>query len=133
MSVARIGSTSDTLTNRYILQAKRVPVPMKRRKVAIAGAGLAGLVAVAMTSIGHTAVAATPNPVSPATTVLIDTMESELHRAMNSLGTANDATQQPGSPAGVAAGVEQPKPYFLSYAVSDSDAIAMTAQFGAIT
>ncbi len=63
---------------------------MKRRKVAIAGAGLAGLVAVATTSIGHSAVAATPNPVSPATTVLIDTMESELHRAMNSLGTAND-------------------------------------------
>jgi TldD protein len=106
---------------------------MKKRKVAIAGVGLAGLVAVAMTSIGHIAVAATPNPVSPATTVLLDTMESELHRAMNSLGTANDTTQQPGSPAAVPAGVEQPKPYFLSYAVSDSDAIVMAAQFGAIT
>ncbi len=100
---------------------------MKRRKVAIAGAGLAGLVAVAITSIAHIAVAATPatpnpapDPVSPATTVLIDTMESELHRAMNSLGTSNDPTQQP-------------KPYYLSYAVSDSDAIVMGAQFGAIT
>ena len=47
-------------------------------------------------------------------------MESELHRAMGSLGnTATDATQQP-------------KPYFLSYAVSDSDAIVVSAQFGAI-
>jgi predicted Zn-dependent protease len=65
--------------------------------------------------------------------LLIDTMESELHRAMGSLGnTAADATQHPGSPAGAAAGVEQPKPYFLSYAVSDSDGIVMSAQFGAI-
>jgi TldD protein len=101
---------------------------MKRQRVAVAGVGLAGLVVVAMTSVGHLAVAATPVPVpspasSPApsaTTLLIDTMEAELHRAMGSLGnTATDATQQP-------------KPYFLSYAVSDSDGIVMSAQFGAI-
>jgi TldD protein len=91
---------------------------MKRQKVAIAGAGFAGLVAVAMTSIGHTAVAATPNPVPSTTTLLIDTLDSELHRAITSLGS--DSAQQP-------------KPYFLSYAVSDSDAIVMAAQFGAIT
>jgi TldD protein len=48
-------------------------------------------------------------------------MDTELHRAMSSLGnTATDATQQP-------------KPYFLSYAVSDSDSVSLTAQFGAIT
>jgi len=41
--VTRIGSTSDTLGNRRILQAKRVPVPMKRQRVAVAGAGFAGL------------------------------------------------------------------------------------------
>jgi predicted Zn-dependent protease len=47
-------------------------------------------------------------------------MESELHRAMGSLGnTATDASQQP-------------KPYFLSYAVADADSISMSAQFGAI-
>jgi TldD protein len=91
---------------------------MKRQKVAIAGAGFAGLIAVAMTSIGHTAVAATPNPVPSTTTLLIDTLDSELHRAITSLGS--DSAQQP-------------KPYFLSYAVSDSDAIVMAAQFGAIT
>jgi len=100
------------------LQAKRVPVPMKRQKVAIAGAGFAGLIAVAMTSIGHTAVAATSNPIPSTTTLLIDALDSELHRAMTSLGS--DSAQQP-------------KPYFLSYAVSDSDAIVMAAQFGAIT
>ncbi|MGD0445499.1 MAG: peptidase U62, partial [Edaphobacter sp.] len=94
---------------------------MSRQKVAVAGFGLAGLAVVATISIGHTAAAATPNPAPNPTTILIDTMESELHRAMDSLGnTATDATQQP-------------KPYFLSYAVSDSDSIAMSAQFGAIT
>jgi TldD protein len=91
---------------------------MKRKKVAIAGASFAGLVAVAMTSIGHTAVAATPDPVPSVTTLLIDALDSELHRAMTSLGS--DSAQQP-------------KPYFLSYAVADSDAIVMASQFGAIT
>jgi TldD protein len=93
---------------------------MKRQKVAVAGVSLAGLAVVAITSVGHIAEAATPNPAPNPTSALIDTMESELHRAMNSLGnTATDATQQP-------------KPYFLSYAVSDADSIAMSAQFGAI-
>jgi len=93
---------------------------MKRQRVAVAGVSLAGLVVVAMTSIGHIAAAATTSTDHNATSVLIDTMESELHRAMGSLGnTATDATQQP-------------KPYFLSYAVSDSDSISMSAQFGAL-
>ncbi len=60
--VARIGGTSDTLGNRRILQAKRVPVPMKRQRVAVAGVSFAGLVVVAMTSIGHIAAAATTSP-----------------------------------------------------------------------
>jgi TldD protein len=94
---------------------------MKRQRVAVAGVGFAGLVVVALASVGHLAVAATPVPAPSPTTLLIDTMESELHRAMGSLGnTATDATQQP-------------KPYFLSYAVSDSDGIVMSAQFGAIS
>ncbi len=94
---------------------------MKRQRVAVAGVGLAGLVVVAMSSVGHIAAAATTKPDPTPGSVLIDAMESELHRAMGSLGnTATDATQQP-------------KPYFLSYAVSDSDSIAITAQFGAIT
>jgi TldD protein len=50
-------------------------------------------------------------------------MDSELHRAMSSLGTpdtASDATQQP-------------RPYFISYSVADSSNISMAAQHGAIT
>jgi TldD protein len=90
---------------------------MKIRSVTVAGAALAGLAIVILASPGRTVSAAAAN----SNAVLIDTMESELHRAMNSLGnTATDATQQP-------------KPYFLSYAVSDSDSVVLSAQFGAIT
>jgi TldD protein len=95
---------------------------MKRQNV-VAGAGLAGFMMVAIASPGHSvsAAAISPHPAAAPTLVLLDTMETELHRAMSSLGnTATDATQQP-------------KPYFLSYAVSDSDSISLTAQFGAIT
>jgi TldD protein len=93
---------------------------MMRQRVAVAGISIAGLVVVAISSVGQNAVAATKTPEPAPAVVLLDTMESELHRAMNSLGNnATDATQQP-------------KPYFLSYAVSDSDSIGMSAQFGAI-
>jgi predicted Zn-dependent protease len=91
-----------------------------------------------MTSVGHIAAAATRTPDPSPASILIDAMESELHRAMGSLGnTATDAAQHPGAPAGMRAGVEhpgveQPKPYFLSYAVADADSIAISAQFGAI-
>jgi TldD protein len=102
------------------LQAKRVSFSMKRQKVAVAGVSFAGLAAVAISSVSYSA-AATRSPEPAPAAVLIDTMESELHRAMSSLGNnATDATQQP-------------KPYFLSYAVSDTDSRSMTAQFGAIT
>jgi TldD protein len=103
------------------LQAKRVSFSMKRQRAVVAGVGFAGLVAVTTSSVGTIAVAATRSPEPAPAAVLIDTMETELHRAMSSLGNnATDATQQP-------------KPYFLSYAVSDSDGMSLTAQFGAIT
>lgn len=85
------------------------------------GVGLAGLIMAATVYPGRIVSAATAKPETAANTVLLDTLEAELHRAMDSLGnTATDATQQP-------------KPYFLSYAVSDSDNIGISAQFGAIT
>lgn len=58
-------------------------------------------------------------PLSPQTssTVLLDAMTSELHRAATSLGKGGDG-QQP--------------PYFLSYSVSDLHSISMTAQFGGL-
>jgi TldD protein len=93
---------------------------MMRQRVAVAGISIAGLVVVAISSVGQNAVAATKTPEPAPAVVLLDTMESELHRAMDSLGNnATDASQQP-------------KPYFLSYAVSESDSIGMSAQFGAI-
>jgi predicted Zn-dependent protease len=90
---------------------------MKRQKVAVAGVGFAALAVVAMTSVSHIAAAATAKPEPSPATILVDAMESELHRAMQSLG---------------ADGPQQPKPYFLSYAVADAESISISAQFGAI-
>ena len=59
-----------------------------------------------------------------ASPVLIQAMETELKRAMASLGTGTTAAD----PAKAA-----PKPYFLSYAVSDATGIDISAQYGAIT
>ena len=64
----------------------------------------------------HSAATATTNNSS---SVLIYTKYRELHRAMTSLGSPTDT--------------QQPKPYFLSYAVADADSLSMSAQFGAIT
>jgi predicted Zn-dependent protease len=47
-------------------------------------------------------------------------MSAEMHRAMDSLGATGAGAEK------------QPKPYFISYAVSDSGSFNMTAQFGAI-
>lgn len=54
-------------------------------------------------------------------------MAAELNRAMSSLGT----TAQPGASPDTS--VQSPKPYFVSYAVSDSSSVIMAASFGAIT
>jgi predicted Zn-dependent protease len=47
-------------------------------------------------------------------------MNQELHRAISSLGSSTDAATQP-------------RPYFVSFSVSDADSFNMSAQFGAIT
>ena len=57
--------------------------------------------------------------------ILLDVMQAELSRAMQSLGTADSATAQ--------ADGKQPKPYFLSYAVSDQRSLSMSAEFGGLT
>jgi predicted Zn-dependent protease len=59
----------------------------------------------------------------PADTALLDAMQSELHRAMTSLG----------STAAGNASTAALKPYFLSYSVSDNQSASITAEFGAIT
>jgi TldD protein len=58
--------------------------------------------------------------------VLVQAMEAELKRAMSQLGTQT-------SGASANAGAAAPRPYFLSYAVSDASAIDIAAQYGAIT
>jgi TldD protein len=65
---------------------------------------------------------------TPPDSLLLGVMQSELERAMSSLGTASAASVDP-----KAKNQPQPKPYFISYAVSDSDNVSMSAQFGAIT
>jgi predicted Zn-dependent protease len=93
---------------------------MKNRNAAITGVTLAGLALAAFNSAGYTAAAANSEPAPEL--LLLNTMQSELERAMNSLGSNSpDAAQQ------------QPKPYFLSYAVSDADSLVLSSQFGAIT
>ncbi len=61
--------------------------------------------------------------------VLLEAMDGELKRAMAELGNGTPAidpkTKQPGQP--------QPRPYFLSYAVADSESVAIQAQYGAVT
>ncbi len=61
--------------------------------------------------------------------VLIAAMEAELHRAMGALGTAMvpAATTDAAHKA-----IGQPRPYFLSYAVADTETLNITAQFGAV-
>ncbi len=71
-------------------------------------------------AVAETKAAAKPD------SVLMQVMESELDRAMSSLGSSApakpDAQAQP-----------QPKPYFMSYAVSDVESVSLSAQFGALT
>ncbi len=65
--------------------------------------------------------------------VLLDVMSSELHRAFTSLGKGavlNPATTVPNaSDPGANAGLP---PYFLSYSVSDANAVLIRAQYGAL-
>ena len=106
---------------------------MKRQRVAVAGVGFAGLVVVAMTSVGHIAAAATPNP-HPPRDLGPDRRHGVRAASRHGISRQHGHRRDPaaGVPSGQVRGVEQPKPYFLSYAVSDSDSIAMSAQFGAI-
>jgi predicted Zn-dependent protease len=68
--------------------------------------------------------AAPPSPVAAkpvaADTVLVNALDAELKRAMSSLG------------ADGAAAAQQPKPYFLSYAVDDATSVNIAAEYGAI-
>jgi TldD protein len=67
---------------------------------------------------------ATPGANDP---VLMQAMETELHRAMTELGSAITpvATDSKTAPA--------QKPYYLSFSVADAEQVSISAQYGAIT
>jgi TldD protein len=94
---------------------------MTRQRVVVAGVALTGLVMVGMALPGRVVRAAEAQAETGQTSsALVETMDSELHRAMNSLGSSTS-------------GAQQPKPYFLSYSVADGEQVSIAAQFGAIT
>jgi predicted Zn-dependent protease len=82
--------------------------------------------------------AATVVSVSQNDPVLLQAMDTELKRAMASLGNAAPDSNIPVDISKVSASNKQPaqpqpKPYFLSYAVADSENVNITAGYGAIT
>jgi TldD protein len=86
-------------------------------------------IAMLLTFAATTATAATDTdkkttaaPAAAGDPVLMQAMETELHRAMAELGNAPAANEK--TPA--------QKPYFLSYAVADAENITISAQYGAI-
>lgn len=89
-----------------------------RYRVVAAGFGLAGLMFFGAAFCSRPAFAAEGGAKAQGSTVLVDTMEAELHRAMSSLGGGATASQ--------------PKPYFMSYSVADGEQVNIGAQFGAI-
>jgi TldD protein len=99
----------------------------RNRTMIFAGASVAGLIVAGGLVPARIARAASdPAPATAgkppaAETVLIDALDTELKRAMSSLG-GDGAT-----------GAKQPKPYFLSYAVDDATSVNIAAQYGAIT
>ncbi len=62
--------------------------------------------------------------------VLMEAMETEIHRASVELGNAIRPASASG-PGSAAAAL--PKPYFLSYSVADAQNVSISAQYGAIT
>jgi len=99
------------------------------RIVIISAAFVAALFAAGTLDAQRTAPARNTAPASPAAavkpvaadTILVNALDAELQRAMSSLG------------ADGAAAAQQPKPYFISYAVDDATAVSIAAEYGAIT
>jgi TldD protein len=69
---------------------------------------------------GQRARAASNTATASAESPLVRALDTELKRAMASLGTDSSAAAQ------------QPKPYFISYSVSDADQVGILAEYGAI-
>src|ERR1035438_10603158 len=108
----------------------RAGIRRSNRIPTFALASLAALLLAGALTPHRAALAATgPAPATSATalnpaageTVLLNALDAELKRAMSSLGSDG------------AAGAQQPRPYFLSYDVSEARIVDITAEYGAIT
>ena len=108
----------------------RAGIRRSNRIPTFAFASLAALLLAGTLAPHRAALAATgPAPATSATalnpaageTVLLSALDAELKRAMSSLGSDG------------AAGAQQPRPYFLSYDVSEARIVDITAEYGAIT
>jgi len=105
--------------------AHRALLALRSSTLRVTGAAIsAALVASFAAPRHHVFAAAEVEPAASAAThsagpsILMSALDAELKRAMSSLGKGDD---------------KEPKPYFLSYAVSDGIAASISAQYGAIT
>jgi TldD protein len=102
---------------------RKVSTRTHRRSTVFAAAGVTTIALALAFSTQRTALAASAAAAATRTAAdpaLVDTLDAELKRAMSSLGSTG---------AGAA---QQPKPYFLSYAVSDATQLGIAAQYGAV-
>lgn len=90
------------------------------RILILAGASMAVLFFAAAIRPQHTALAASTTTATGENPLTI-ALDAELKRAMASLGSDG------------AAATQQPRPYYLSYAVSDATQVGIAAEYGAIT
>jgi TldD protein len=105
---------------------RRASTRSNRRKTILAATCITGLfLAVAFSPQRKALAASEPAAANSAAgkpaadPVLVGALDTELKRAMSSLGSDGAAAQQP-------------RPYFLSYAVSDATQVGIAAQYGAI-
>jgi predicted Zn-dependent protease len=101
------------------LFAMRIERPARASAALLALLLVSTPVALHATAPKHTAAPAQP-AATPADPVLLDAMQTEMQRALNSLGTSSGTKSA------------QPKPYFLSYSVADADHLTLSAQYGAL-
>jgi TldD protein len=102
---------------------RRTGIRSTHRIYSFAGASLAGILIAGTLAPQRTALAASDAPPpKPAAgqSILMDALNAELKRAMSSLGSDAPAATQP-------------RPYFLSYAVSDANFVSIASEYGAIT
>lgn len=94
------------------------------------------LAATSMAYAGGTANKTTPDT-KPAVVaqdpVLMQAMETELHRAVADLGNAITPVASSSDKSGKSEKALALKPYFLSYSVADAERVSINAEYGAIT